>query len=1097
MGLQTLRSIYKDKGQEFINGLFNSYVIVCEQIDGSRFLFQKQVDDTIVYYKGAGKEISNIERTMMRFYEKAISYIDNLNIDTIEKIPDNWTFGFQYFPSLNPINIAYDRLPKNNLILTDISIRNESGKIIKIINDPKVLNNWADILEVERPPFIFTGKLSDEQKNKIKNFLETNEQDLKELFKSNSFTRYIISILNPELKTSALSNSLDKSIEGIIFKFIKPGEKEYYSAKLIDPILHELRRNKKPRRKPNHMYQIAMLDIVEFIEQVDMSRYMLTSDSQEDRYIELISLIFNDYVSTNGHKYVGVDFEVPDFAKNPEFDVNIDFVKNARTKDILSNDHMKNLFKIFLSSFRKYRKNATDILTDTVISSINNIVDSIESKVREKSQKTGAMDFSSFIKTQRYQNERSIFECEIFEGLTLDTTEHGNKKVNIIVGRFQPFTLGHAKVFEQIHRQNGYPVIVFLVRGKKPNPEKNPINVDLQMRMFAAMQRQYRFLESIQVINMAAIDKIFNSLRPAYEPVLWGAGTDRLKAYGYQIDRYRDELNALPEFKMYEIKRGDEDISATKVRNAIKIDDFKTFSRMTPRSIHKFYEELKLELGVAEVANESINESHTKHTRKWEAEYNKWKRNGDTTAPSRRLEVLRADFGYNNGTAESNVKSFLLNNVHLDESDFSLGEIFPGNYVPEIRRDLSGKYHGFEIKFNNNVTIFGKNYRKNDIIYITNKFIQTKSGAKAIFLKKTLTPEAVGITGKNYHTAPEFLSDIRKFVNRSNFPDKYKNFLINSCEIIYKNNRTNNIYEDFDEYSKSRRAIIYNTGDSHFEGIDSISINNFQNDFGELLGSFMLFNILRKTGSGAIYPSASNEPLIDFYFDGYKISSKAGKGASPSAGTAMRLIDNAYKKEEIIFDNEETEFYESVVKHWLNPPKLARSTIYSTIMKLAYLHNGPKSAFNYMIDKFNLTIDTITQENLLTQLDNLVQNKDSFMSFLSEFISLSGASSKIASDQYYDQYIKKMESRDANRIGLVFYPIMVETEISLNEKFSNVLTKLVQKVTNIKQVYLDVKVKDNSFIFKTLEFKSSDFVFNRAGSINNPFLKTMAIRMIK
>jgi hypothetical protein len=56
---------------------------------------------------------------------------------------------------------------------------------------------------------------------------------------------------------------------------------------------------------------------------------------------------------------------------------------------------------------------------------------------------------------------------------------------------------------------------------------------------------------------------------------------------------------------MYEIKRGDEDISATKVRNAIKIDDFKTFSRMTPKSMHKFYEELKLELGVAEVANEN------------------------------------------------------------------------------------------------------------------------------------------------------------------------------------------------------------------------------------------------------------------------------------------------------------------------------------------------------------------------------------------------------------------------------------------------------------------------------------------------------------
>lgn len=605
MGLQTLKGIYKDKGIEFINDLFNSYVIVSEQIDGSRFLFQKQIDDSIIYYKGAGSEISSIERTLMCFYENAISYIDNLKQDISEKIPDNWTFGFQYFPSLNPINITYDKLPKNHLILTDISIRSESGKIVKIINDPKVLNDWADILEVERPPYIFIGKLSSEQKDKIKNFLETNEQDLQALFKAESFTRYIISVLNPSLKTTALSNSIDKDIEGIIFKFIKSGESGYHSAKLIDPVMHFIRHNAKVDRKPNDMYQIAMLDIVEFIEQVDLSKYMLTSDSQEDRYVELMSLIFNDYISTNGHKYVGINFETPEFATKPEFDVNLNYIKNARTKDILSNDHMRNLYKIFLSSFRKYRKHSTDILTDTVINSINSIIDNIQGKVREIAEENTALDFSSFIKTQKYQNEKSIFENEIFEGLTLDYTKPGNKKVNIIVGRFQPFTLGHVKVFEQIHKQNKYPVIVFLVRGAKPNPEKNPINVDLQMRMFASMQKQYRFLESIEVVNMAAIDKIFNQLRPAYEPVLWGAGTDRIKAYDNQIQRYKEELNSLPEFQMYEIKRGDEDISATKVRDAIKIDDFKTFSRMTPKSMHKFYEELKLELGVAEVANES------------------------------------------------------------------------------------------------------------------------------------------------------------------------------------------------------------------------------------------------------------------------------------------------------------------------------------------------------------------------------------------------------------------------------------------------------------------------------------------------------------
>ena len=58
-------------------------------------------------------------------------------------------------------------------------------------------------------------------------------------------------------------------------------------------------------------------------------------------------------------------------------------------------------------------------------------------------------------------------------------------------------------------------------------------------------------------------------------------------------ESYRDQLGVLPDFKGHEIKRGDEDISASKVRKALKIDDRKTFERMVPKSLHGFYEELQ------------------------------------------------------------------------------------------------------------------------------------------------------------------------------------------------------------------------------------------------------------------------------------------------------------------------------------------------------------------------------------------------------------------------------------------------------------------------------------------------------------------------
>lgn len=181
------------------------------------------------------------------------------------------------------------------------------------------------------------------------------------------------------------------------------------------------------------------------------------------------------------------------------------------------------------------------------------------------------------------------------EGLNVPYKEKGKKPVNIFVGRFQPFTLGHVKVFEQMYKKNGYPVVVYLVRGGKPDPEKRPFNEDLQQAMFAEMAKQYPFLEAAFVVPNGAIDTLFSTARPAYEPMMWGYGTDRKRAYDAMINKpeYREELGVDPEFSGFEIFRTDDDVSASKVRTALKLDDEATFKRMTPKSIHKFYKTLQ------------------------------------------------------------------------------------------------------------------------------------------------------------------------------------------------------------------------------------------------------------------------------------------------------------------------------------------------------------------------------------------------------------------------------------------------------------------------------------------------------------------------
>ena len=182
----------------------------------------------------------------------------------------------------------------------------------------------------------------------------------------------------------------------------------------------------------------------------------------------------------------------------------------------------------------------------------------------------------------------------INEALSVPHKGRGKKPVNMFVGRFQPFTLGHVKVFEKMYKENGLPVVVFLVRGKGDS-DKRPFDEAMQQAMFTKMAKQYPFLEAAIVVPNGAIDTMFAAARPAYEPMMWGFGTDRKKSYGAMIDKqsYRDQLGVDPQFKGFEIFRTDDNISASKVRNALKIDDEKTFKKMTPRSIHKFYKTLQ------------------------------------------------------------------------------------------------------------------------------------------------------------------------------------------------------------------------------------------------------------------------------------------------------------------------------------------------------------------------------------------------------------------------------------------------------------------------------------------------------------------------
>ena len=592
MALQRLRDLYQATNPNTFNDMLKMRVVVTEKIAGASFHVRRGLDGFEYFKSGNTEAMTIVDRTLSSLYEIAIKHFQSLSLSEKNNMPSDWKFGFEYLPETNISNIDYDTTPYNFMVLTHIQVIGSNGKTKKVLTDPKILKEWATKLQVQEPSIVFDGFLNEDQKRNLVSLLSMSNEAYAKRFGSESFTSHIYKLFNPSAYKSVLNEDLNKPIDGLIISFADSSAVKSYK-------LDEFKQtNESESRESSHMYQLTMVDLLEFFSTFDLDQIELLETASDKRYLELISAMYNAYVKENATKYVGVDFGAADFSKSELFNINTKYIQNEKTIQYVSNPILGELYKIVLSSFSKRKIKESSLLNTTMLEQLNSIIDKIEQKVFiENADENAIYNFNNFL----MHNKIASTKTNINEALKINYPEQGKEKVNMFVGRFQPFTLGHAKVLETIHKQNGYPVVVFLVKAakvQKDDATKRPYDTETQIQMFMNVQKQYPFLKEIFVIPSAGIDLMFNEMRPKYEPVLWGTGTDRFKTYGYQVnnDKYREALGVLPEFGLFEIKRDDDDISATKVRESLLNDDKKTFEKMTPRSLHVMYSELKQKL---------------------------------------------------------------------------------------------------------------------------------------------------------------------------------------------------------------------------------------------------------------------------------------------------------------------------------------------------------------------------------------------------------------------------------------------------------------------------------------------------------------------
>jgi nicotinamide mononucleotide adenylyltransferase len=164
----------------------------------------------------------------------------------------------------------------------------------------------------------------------------------------------------------------------------------------------------------------------------------------------------------------------------------------------------------------------------------------------------------------------------------------------LIVGRFQPITKVHFDIIDSA-RKRFQQIFIVVVKGAKSqkDKEKNPFPLGLRLRLihnaFGGKIHPSHIISAPTGFVPEIMDNIFNltSRENLKKRLVLLAGTDRIAGYKKQLDDYFEKDGVTAEVQ--EIARdmdAADNISASKVREAIKNNDKETFQSMTPAGIH-------------------------------------------------------------------------------------------------------------------------------------------------------------------------------------------------------------------------------------------------------------------------------------------------------------------------------------------------------------------------------------------------------------------------------------------------------------------------------------------------------------------------------
>jgi len=563
--LNHLSRILEKKGSKYVDSLLGDEVIITEKLDTFRLIFEKKGDE-LLFYKKDNTPITLIDRVLSNIYEDALLEIPIITKDA--KIPENLFFGLYYTPVERPLRIPYSKLPK--YILTDVT-QKIGNKVIESY-DYNTVKDWAAILCMGRPPVLFEGKLDEEQK-KLLIAYDTKQYEGETM----TFSKMIEKVLHS-------SYSKEDIIEGIVIKS---------KDKLAQIISYEFEILNEAYEKENEsrdFYDIVITDLNTFMSNYNIP--ILEADSKDEMYINIVCDIFNKYCKmkpineTLESKYL----MPPQFGYNGK--LNRKFIKNKETlKWIDTAPIYEALFKVVLSSFRKYKK-PYGLLTESIVEKFNSYVYLINSHL-DKNILNESRSENIVVDAFKKRNPTDVDNMRVIASIQkafepkIKDVEKGAKSCAVYITTFEPFTNAQMTNVIRINQMWNVPIIIFCISNKFRVEGKDFHASDdiVKAQMQALMNDNNALIPGFGLLDSWNLTEIFEYCRPDFEPIV--IITDKGKKSEITLQLFFEEevmggrINVEDKFNVGELDNEDR---LTAFRS-IEDNNYVLFAELVPRPI--------------------------------------------------------------------------------------------------------------------------------------------------------------------------------------------------------------------------------------------------------------------------------------------------------------------------------------------------------------------------------------------------------------------------------------------------------------------------------------------------------------------------------